>query len=237
MLNGQTHTEITPTTKPVPTKKKRRKYMKQPVLLSKATAYLAKHPNAQAKEVAKAIGTTPGNFYNVSAEARKQAAKLREEQEKAAKLREESVQLELPLKELKLTQRQLDMAKVLDIPPVQYARELAKIADELSQGRSTTRAPRTPTRPPATDPTPAADTIPTSMTYQVGGDHYKDNPIQPWAAMEAWMGGEQFVGFLRGNVIKYIARCDKKGGVEDLKKAQHYLTKLIEICEGDASAR
>jgi hypothetical protein len=71
------------------------------------------------------------------------------------------------------------------------------------------------------------------MTYQVGGDHYKDNPVQPWAAMEAWIGGEQFVGFLRGNVIKYIARCDKKGGVQDLKKAQHYLTKLIEICDGE----
>jgi len=80
---------------------------------------------------------------------------------------------------------------------------------------------------------PAATAIPASMTYQVGGDHYKDNPVQPWAAMEAWMGGEQFVGFLRGNVIKYIARCDKKGGVQDLKKAQHYLTKLIEICDGE----
>ena len=40
------------------------------------------------------------------------------------------------------------------------------------------------------------------------------------------MSKEEFNGFLRGNVIKYIAR--DKGGVEDLKKARHYLDKLIE---------
>lgn len=66
---------------------------------------------------------------------------------------------------------------------------------------------------------------------QIGGDHYKSQEIQPWHAMEAWMSPDQFKGFLRGNVIKYIARCDKKGGAEDLKKARHYLNKLIEACE------
>jgi Protein of unknwon function (DUF3310) len=64
---------------------------------------------------------------------------------------------------------------------------------------------------------------------QIGGEHYLKKTIQPWAAMEAWMSKEQFYGYLRGNVIKYVARCDDKGGVEDLKKAQHYLTKLIEF--------
>ena len=66
---------------------------------------------------------------------------------------------------------------------------------------------------------------------QIGGDHYKSQNVQPWDAMEAWMSQDQFKGFLRGNVIKYIARCEKKGGVEDLKKARHYLDKLIEVCE------
>lgn len=66
---------------------------------------------------------------------------------------------------------------------------------------------------------------------QIGGDHYKSQNVQPWDAMEALMSPDQFKGFLRGSVIKYIARCDKKGGLEDLKKARHYLDKLIGVCE------
>ena len=42
------------------------------------------------------------------------------------------------------------------------------------------------------------------------------------------MSEYEFLGYLRGNVIKYISRYKDKGGVEDLRKAQHYLTKLIE---------
>ena len=68
-----------------------------------------------------------------------------------------------------------------------------------------------------------------AAAQQVGGNHYKDLAVQPWAAMESWMSTEAFAGFLRGNAIKYLARCDKKGGIEDVKKAQHYLTKLLEV--------
>jgi Protein of unknwon function (DUF3310) len=64
---------------------------------------------------------------------------------------------------------------------------------------------------------------------QVGGDHYSKKQVQPWDAMAEWMTQEEFAGFLRGNVIKYIARCNDKGGLEDLLKARHYLDKLIEI--------
>ena len=70
---------------------------------------------------------------------------------------------------------------------------------------------------------------------QVGGDHYRSKSIQPWDAMAVWMTPEQFAGFLRGNAIKYLARCDDKGGVEDLKKARHYLDKLIEVSEAKTS--
>ena len=63
---------------------------------------------------------------------------------------------------------------------------------------------------------------------QIGGDHYTSKSVQPWEAMQAWMSHEEFTGFLRGNVIKYVARCNNKGGIEDLKKARHYLDKLIE---------
>lgn len=69
----------------------------------------------------------------------------------------------------------------------------------------------------------------TTRETQVGGDHYATKAVQPWDAMAEWMTPEQFKGFLRGNIIKYIARCDDKGGVEDLRKAAHYLQKLIEL--------
>lgn len=64
---------------------------------------------------------------------------------------------------------------------------------------------------------------------QVGGDHYTSKTIQPWDAMEAWMSREAFAGYLTGNVVKYIARYKDKNGVEDLRKARHYLDRLIEI--------
>jgi hypothetical protein len=68
---------------------------------------------------------------------------------------------------------------------------------------------------------------------QVGGDHYKSKAIQPWDAMEAWMNQDEFRGFLRGNAIKYLAREKDKGGVTDIKKAMHYMKKLLETYEGD----
>lgn len=65
------------------------------------------------------------------------------------------------------------------------------------------------------------------INTQVGGSHYQKD-IQPWDAMEVWMSKEAFQGFLQGNAIKYLARWKDKGGVEDLRKAQHYIQKLIE---------
>ena len=61
---------------------------------------------------------------------------------------------------------------------------------------------------------------------QVGGDHYKDNRIQVWDAIHDWN-----LGYFSGNVVKYVARHTKKGGLEDLKKARHYLDKLIAVWE------
>ena len=60
-----------------------------------------------------------------------------------------------------------------------------------------------------------------------GSKHYTEKSIQPWDAMRSWMTPEEFRGFLRGNVIKYICRYKDKDGVEDLQKAEHYLSELI----------
>ena len=66
---------------------------------------------------------------------------------------------------------------------------------------------------------------------QIGGDHYTSKEIQPWEVMEDWMSAEAFHGYLHGNVIKYMARFRQKNGVEDLRKARHYLDKLIDVLE------
>lgn len=39
------------------------------------------------------------------------------------------------------------------------------------------------------------------------------------------------LGFCEGNVVKYVCRHKAKGGVEDLKKARHYLDLLIQMEE------
>ena len=66
---------------------------------------------------------------------------------------------------------------------------------------------------------------------QIGGSHYTDLAIQPWDAMKSWLTADGFLGYLQGNCIKYLARCHRKNGIEDLKKAQHYLEKLIKEIE------
>lgn len=74
---------------------------------------------------------------------------------------------------------------------------------------------------------------------QIGGDHYVRQAIQPWQAMEAWFTQEQFKGFLLGNTIKYLARFNThapgKGGLDDLRKAAHYLDRLILAVEAQAN--
>lgn len=57
--------------------------------------------------------------------------------------------------------------------------------------------------------------------------HYNKNGLETLDVIKGTMSGEQFEGFLVGNVIKYIARYKFKNGVEDLKKARFYLDKLI----------
>ena len=67
----------------------------------------------------------------------------------------------------------------------------------------------------------------TANATQIGGNHYSSKAVQPWDAMQAWMSREEFAGYLRGNV----ARCNDKGGIEDVRKARHYIDKLIEVLE------
>ena len=69
----------------------------------------------------------------------------------------------------------------------------------------------------------------TANDIQVGGQHYKTMPIQPWEVMEAVLTHEESVGFLKGNVLKYSMRAGRKEGSDDANKARHYMMKLREV--------
>jgi len=59
---------------------------------------------------------------------------------------------------------------------------------------------------------------------QVGGDHYKNLKIQPTEFIHA-----NNIPFIEGNIIKYVIRHRNKNGIEDLKKAKHYIDLLIQF--------
>lgn len=59
---------------------------------------------------------------------------------------------------------------------------------------------------------------------QVCGDHYRKRSIQPWDFIAA-----HGFNFFEGNIVKYLCRWRDKGGIDDLRKARHYLDKQIEI--------
>lgn len=70
-----------------------------------------------------------------------------------------------------------------------------------------------------------------STDKQVGGSHYQ-LPIQPIEYILA-----NGLGYCEANVVKYVSRWRNKGGIQDLKKAIHYLEMLIEQEEKDASKK
>lgn len=65
------------------------------------------------------------------------------------------------------------------------------------------------------------------MKDNINPDHYKFGGIETIDYIQSKMPVEAFEGYLQGNVIKYISRYRQKNGVEDLKKAEWYLQKLI----------
>ena len=64
----------------------------------------------------------------------------------------------------------------------------------------------------------------TALDKQVGGNHYREQGIQPITYIYA-----NQLGFCEGNVVKYVTRWKNKGGIDDLRKAIHYLELLIQF--------
>lgn len=63
-----------------------------------------------------------------------------------------------------------------------------------------------------------------ALDRQIGGDHYKESPIQPIEFIH-----KNGLNFSEGSAVKYICRHRKKGGRQDLEKAIHYLELLLEM--------
>lgn len=59
--------------------------------------------------------------------------------------------------------------------------------------------------------------------------HYggADNPYEVIKVLRRWLTPTEFVGFCKGNTLKYIARANEKGGVEDFEKAAWYDREMI----------
>lgn len=65
-----------------------------------------------------------------------------------------------------------------------------------------------------------------ALDDQIGGKHYKAFKIQPVEFIH--ING---LGYIVGNIIKYVCRYQLKhsSGIEDLRKARHYIDMLIEM--------
>lgn len=59
-------------------------------------------------------------------------------------------------------------------------------------------------------------------------EHYNTTEFDPLTAYrQGLLSDDEFKGFCKGNIIKYVYRYEQKGGVEDLKKARDYINELI----------
>ena len=67
-----------------------------------------------------------------------------------------------------------------------------------------------------------------ALARQVGGNHYADMVIQPVEFIVA-----NDLGFLEGNIVKYVCRHHAKNGAEDIQKAIHYCELLLQTKYGD----
>ena len=63
-----------------------------------------------------------------------------------------------------------------------------------------------------------------ALGRQEGGNHYKGLAVQPVEYIH-----RNGIGYMEGNAIKYLTRWRSKGGIEDLRKARHYIDLLIEM--------
>lgn len=64
--------------------------------------------------------------------------------------------------------------------------------------------------------------------------HYVGNGLSPMGAFQQGLiSKEEYIGFIKGNIIKYVVRAGHKDdAIEDLNKAKHYIDFYINLIEG-----
>lgn len=72
---------------------------------------------------------------------------------------------------------------------------------------------------------------PVLMDDPINPSHYKDGSIECIEALEACVTDEGFCAHLKLTAIAYLWRYEKKGGLEDVKKARWYIDRLIGTLE------
>lgn len=76
------------------------------------------------------------------------------------------------------------------------------------------------------------------MKDNINPDHYKQGNIECIDAIQASMTKTQFIGYLKGNIYKYLWRFENKhkdNPNQDLNKASWYLNRLIKITDEDTN--
>lgn len=63
-------------------------------------------------------------------------------------------------------------------------------------------------------------------------NHYTQGKYEVIDYIEDKLSKEELQGYCVGNVLKYVSRFKHKNGLEDLKKAEWYLNRLITNMEG-----
>jgi hypothetical protein len=77
-------------------------------------------------------------------------------------------------------------------------------------------------------PISGMDNAHSALEVQQGGTHYKDLKIQPIEYIHA-----NNLGFMEGNVVKYVTRHQAKNGAADIRKIIHYCELILELQYGE----
>jgi hypothetical protein len=188
---------------------------KKTTLAQKIRAYMEKHPNAMAKEVADKFDTTPAYVYAIRHSDRNKATETITKQVIDARLKLAKIEGEKKMMRVYTgTSGQSITAhidQVTNLTPEQQER----LIENLGKGRMRMQDKW---QPPAMIPMPepTTDNVNHPAHYKVGG-------IETIDFIEA-----KGLGYHLGNVVKYIARADTKGNrEEDLLKARWYLNREI----------
>lgn len=161
-------------------------------------AYQAKNPDASAIKVAKACNTNPAYVYAIRASDKGKAAKTPKQQWKVTHI-STSNEPAMPFKEE--AERIYELTKGRQRMHPVTGKMLMENVERITMEE------------------PQTDNVNHPAHYKVGG-------IETIDFLEAKLTPEEFRGYLRGNVLKYLSRAGNKGNYEeDMLKARWYLNR------------